>query len=102
MITLQPSIAITLNFTEECTNKAHLKSKKVKDTSRSSPVVLCEKQNILKTFSQNSQKKACVGVSFFIKLEPETCYFIKVEPQTRVFFKKIFEISKKAFFIEHL
>ena len=91
--TLQPSIAITPNFTEECTKKAHLKlekvtdTPKVTDTSRSSrPVVFCEKQNILKNFSQNSQKKTCVGVSFLIKFEHETCYFIKTEPQIRVFF----------------
>ena len=50
MVTLQPSIAITPNFTEECTNKEHLKlgkvtdTPKVTDTSRSSPpVVFCEK-----------------------------------------------------------
>ena len=42
-MTLQPSIAITPNVTEECTNKAHLKlekvtdTPKVTDTSRSSP-----------------------------------------------------------------
>ena len=91
MITLQPSIAITPNFTEECTNKAHLKSKKVTDTSRSSrPVVFCEKQNILTNFSQNSQKKTCVGVSFLIKLEHETCYFIKIEPQIPVFYENLF------------
>ena len=93
MVTLQPCIAITPNFTEESTNKAQLKSEKVidtpkvTDTARSShPVVLCEKQNILKKFSQNSQKKTCVEVSFLIKLEHETCYFIKIEPQIRVFF----------------
>ena len=75
---------ITPNFTEECTNKAHLKSKKVTNTSRSSrPVVFCEKQ---KKFSQNSQKKTCVGVSLLIKLEHETCYFIKIDPQKPVYF----------------
>ena len=49
-MTLQPSIAITPNFTEECTNKAHLKPEKVTDTPKvtdtlrsSRPVVFCEK-----------------------------------------------------------
>ena len=60
MITLQPSIAITPNFTEERTNEAHLKlekvtdTPKVTDTSRSCRlVVLCEKQ----IFTKSTEKK---------------------------------------------
>ena len=60
------------------------------------------KKNIFKNFSQNSQKITSVGVSFFKKLEPETCYFVKIQTQTWVFFYEFCKFSKNIFFIEHL
>ena len=60
------------------------------------------KNNILKKFSQNSQKNTCVGVSFSIKLEPEIWNFIEKETPTRVFFCKFSEVFTNTFFIEHL
>ena len=97
MITLQPSIAITPIFTEQCNTKAHLKSKNDRHIHKQLPGGTLQKINILKSFSQNSWKKTSVGVSFLIKLEPEICNFIKIETETRVFFYEYCEISKHLF-----
>ena len=55
------------------------------------------KNNILKNFPQNSPKNTCVGFSYLIKLEPETCNFIEKETLTRVFFCEFCETFKKPF-----
>ena len=97
MITLQPSIVITPNFTEECNNKAHLKSKSNRHIQKHSSGGALWKTNIPRKFSQNSQKTTCVEVSSLTELKPETCYFIKIEPQHGYFSKSFAKFLRKPF-----
>ena len=102
MITIQPSITLTLNFTEEFNNNTNLKLKKKKKSKQTHPEAVAwmysvKKKNVLKFFSQNSQKNTCFGFSFSIKLEPETCNFIEKEAPARVFFCKFCETFKISF-----
>ena len=52
--------------------------------------------------SQNSQENTCARVSLLIKLQASACNFIKKETLTQVFSCEFYEISKNAFFTEHL
>ena len=52
--------------------------------------------------SQNSQENTCARVSFSIKLQASACNFIKKETLAQMFYCEYWEVSKNAFFIEHL
>ena len=58
--------------------------------------VLCKREFL--EFSQNSQENTCARVSFLIKLQS----YFKKDTLTQVFSCEFCEISRKAFFAEHL
>ena len=62
----------------------------------------CSVKKMSLKISQNSQENTCVGVSFLIKLQSETCNFIKKETPTHVFSSEFGEMFKNFFFKEHL
>ena len=55
-------------------------------------------EKVLLEFSQNSQENTCARVSFLIKLQS----YFKKDTLTQVFSCEFCEISRKAFFAEHL
>ena len=63
----------------------------------------CSVSKVVLEISQNLQENTCVGASFLIKLQAEeACDFIKKETLAQAFSCQFCEISKKAFFTEHL
>ena len=59
-------------------------------------------KNMFLEISQNSQENTSARVSFLIKLQAEACNFIKKETLAQLFSCDFCEVSKNAFFKEHL
>ena len=57
----------------------------------------CSVKKVFLEISQNSQKNACVRVSFLIKLQASACNFIKKEALAQVFPREFCQISKNTF-----
>ena len=59
-------------------------------------------EKVFLEISQNLQENTRVWVSLLIKLQASACNFIKKETLAQVFSNDFCEISKNAFFTEHL
>ena len=59
------------------------------------------KEGVLRNFAKFTGRHLCQGL-FFNKVRPKTCSFIKKETLTQLFSREFCQISKKAFFTEHL
>ena len=68
------------------------------DEFRSSYWMCSVRKGILRNFA----KSTCARVSFLIKLQASAWNFIKIEILAQVFSYEFYEISKNAFFTEHL
>ena len=62
----------------------------------------CSVKKVFLEISQNSQENTCARDSFFNKVAGQACNFIKKDSVVQVFSCEFCEISKNAFFIEHL
>ena len=63
-------------------------------------VVLCKK--VFLEISQNSQENTCARTSFLIKLQASGLQLYQKRDLAQVFYCEFWEISKNAFFTEHL
>ena len=62
----------------------------------------CSVKRVFLKISQNSQENTCATFSFVIKFQAEAYNFNKKDTLEQVFSSEFCEISKNAFFIEHL